>query len=122
MHGTYRRCVESIKRLDLVDTTRRKRSRELQGHAGDLCLVYGSKFSVRFQMPPGISGCSLDAVMAYGAHAQAVSQSQQLERRSGLIAGGGVSERNHVHFAPFEPHDGRVISGMRSWSGRGLRF
>ena len=33
--------------------------------------------------------------------------------RQGLIAGGGVSQRNHVHFAPYEPRDGRVISGMR---------
>ncbi|CAJ1392502.1 unnamed protein product, partial [Effrenium voratum] len=34
-------------------------------------------------------------------------------QRNGLIAGGGISNRNHVHFAPYEPHDGRVISGMR---------
>merc|ERR1719356_1322230 len=32
----------------------------------------------------------------------------------GLLPGGGTSDRNHVHFAPFEPGDGRVISGMRS--------
>merc|ERR1711908_124934 len=31
----------------------------------------------------------------------------------GLIPGGGFSQRNHVHFAPFAPGDGRVISGMR---------
>ena len=41
--------------------------------------------------------------------------------RSGLIAGGGVSERNHIHFAPFEPHDGRVISGMRALEGSSWR-
>jgi len=32
----------------------------------------------------------------------------------GLVPGGGFSNRNHVHFAPFAPRDGRVISGMRS--------
>jgi len=34
---------------------------------------------------------------------------------NGLLAGGpqGNTFRNHVHFAPFEPGDGRVISGMR---------
>lgn len=36
--------------------------------------------------------------------------------KDGLRAGGsrcGNAKRNHVHFAPFEPGDGRVISGMR---------
>merc|ERR1719270_3318266 len=33
--------------------------------------------------------------------------------KKGLLAGGGFSDRNHVHFAPFDPGDGRVISGMR---------
>ena len=41
---------------------------------------------------------------------------QLLYGRNGLIAGGGISNRNHVHFAPYEPHDGRVISGMRRLS------
>lgn len=40
-------------------------------------------------------------------------RSAWLRARQGLIAGGGVSQRNHVHFAPYEPKDGRVISGMR---------
>ena len=42
-----------------------------------------------------------------------VFRSAWLRARQGLIAGGGVSQRNHVHFAPYEPKDGRVISGMR---------
>ena len=33
--------------------------------------------------------------------------------QKGLLAGGGKSQRNHVHFVPYEPGDGRVISGMR---------
>jgi len=43
----------------------------------------------------------------YRRHLQSILQ-------RGLLAGGGTSGRNHVHFAPFEPGDGRVISGMRS--------
>jgi len=35
-------------------------------------------------------------------------------KRQGLIAGGGHTARNHVHFSPFEIGDGRVISGMRA--------
>lgn len=35
-------------------------------------------------------------------------------KAQGLLPGGGASNRNHVHFAPYEPGDGRVISGMRS--------
>jgi len=31
----------------------------------------------------------------------------------GLIAGGEHGDRNHIHFVPYEPGDGRVISGMR---------
>ena len=36
--------------------------------------------------------------------------------QNGLLAGGlpGQGSRNHVHFAPCEPGDNRVISGMRS--------
>jgi len=36
-------------------------------------------------------------------------------KAKGLLAGGGQGQgfRNHVHFAPFEPGDKRVISGMR---------
>jgi len=33
--------------------------------------------------------------------------------QKGIIPGGGFSARKHVHFAPYEPGDGRVISGMR---------
>ena len=33
--------------------------------------------------------------------------------RDGLRPGGGQGSRKHVHFAPLEPGDGRVISGMR---------
>ncbi len=31
----------------------------------------------------------------------------------GLLAGGTSGSRNHVHFIPHEPGDGRVISGLR---------
>ena len=34
-------------------------------------------------------------------------------KKQGLRPGGDHSNRTHVHFAPFEPGDGRVISGMR---------
>jgi len=33
--------------------------------------------------------------------------------QQGLKAGGGKSDRNHVHFASYEPGDSKVISGMR---------
>lgn len=51
----------------------------------------------------------LPKVCVHGTYKRCVESIQ----RNGLLAGGGVSDRNHVHFAPFEPHDGRVISGMR---------
>ena len=30
-----------------------------------------------------------------------------------LISGGRCSRRKHIHFVPFEPGDGRIVSGMR---------
>lgn len=43
----------------------------------------------------------------YRKHLQSILQ-------QGLLAGGGTSARNHVHFAPYEPGSSRVISGMRA--------
>ncbi|CAL1160227.1 unnamed protein product [Cladocopium goreaui] len=51
----------------------------------------------------------LPKVCVHGTYRRNVDSIQ----RNGLLVGGGVSQRNHVHFAPYEPHDGRVISGMR---------
>ena len=42
----------------------------------------------------------------YRRHAESILQ-------QGLLAGGGKSQRKHVHFAPFEPGDKEVVSGMR---------
>jgi len=44
----------------------------------------------------------------YHRHLQSIMQ-------RGLLAGGGAGQafRNHIHFAPFDPGDRRVISGMR---------
>lgn len=44
----------------------------------------------------------------YKRHVQAIL-------KNGLLAGGkfGNTFRNHVHFAPYAPGDGRVVSGMR---------
>eukprot|EP00913_Durusdinium_trenchii_P014379 g13486.t1 len=44
----------------------------------------------------------LPKVCVHGTYKRCVESIQ----RNGLLAGGGVSDRNHVHFAPFEPHDG----------------
>lgn len=52
---------------------------------------------------------NLPKVCVHGTYRRNVDSIQ----RNGLLVGGGVSQRNHVHFAPYEPHDGRVISGMR---------
>ena len=52
---------------------------------------------------------NLPKVCVHGTYKRCLDSIQ----RNGLIAGGGVSGRNHVHFAPYEPRDGRVISGMR---------
>merc|ERR1740121_910810 len=51
----------------------------------------------------------LPRVCVHGTYQRHLSSIMQ----KGLLAGGGMSARNHVHFAPYEPGDGRVISGMR---------
>lgn len=53
---------------------------------------------------------NLPTVCVHGTYRRHLSSILQ----NGLLPGGGASDRKHVHFAPFEPGDGRVISGMRS--------
>ena len=54
----------------------------------------------------------LTKVCVHGTYTGNVSSILQ----RGLLAGGlrGASKRKHVHFAPLEPGDHRVISGMRA--------
>eukprot|EP00435_Cladocopium_sp_Y103_P048880 s215_g14.t1 len=61
---------------------------------------------------------NLPKVCVHGTYRRNVDSIQ----RNGLLVGGGVSQRNHVHFAPYEPHDGRVISGMRYNCEEGVPF
>merc|ERR1712151_124329 len=59
--------------------------------------------------PLSANDTDLPIVCVHGTYKQHVDSILQ----HGLWAGGGCSNRNHVHFAPYEPGDGRVISGMR---------
>merc|ERR1740121_2942002 len=59
--------------------------------------------------PMKVSDPDLPAICVHGTYLRHL----QSIKEKGLIAGGGTSNRNHVHFAPFAPGDGRVISGMR---------
>ncbi|CAL1137357.1 unnamed protein product [Cladocopium goreaui] len=52
---------------------------------------------------------NLPKVCVHGTYKRHVASIQRPGRQNGLRVGG----RNHVHFAPYEPHDGRVLSGMR---------
>merc|ERR1711904_166474 len=77
--------------------------RAVQGHSmkivagGELCEL----LSIESDLPD---------VCVHGTYRRHIAS---IEER-GLIPGGGISDRNHVHFASYEPGDGRIISGMRS--------
>ena len=51
----------------------------------------------------------LPTVCVHGTYRRHVESILQ----QGLLAGGGKSQRKHVHFAPFEPGDKEIVSGMR---------
>ena len=55
------------------------------------------------------TGSDLPEACVHGTYRRHV---QQILAR-GLVPGGDTSDRKHLHFAPFEPGDSRVISGMR---------
>merc|ERR1712106_76958 len=52
---------------------------------------------------------SLPEVCCHGTYKRYLAGIQA----KGLLPGGGWSSRKHVHFTPYAPGDGRVISGMR---------
>uniref|UniRef100_A0A7S4PSX8 2'-phosphotransferase n=1 Tax=Alexandrium monilatum TaxID=311494 RepID=A0A7S4PSX8_9DINO len=92
------------KRFDLLDEGGELLVRATQGHS--MKVVSDDSLLRRLSA----SDRDLPRVCVHGTykrHLQSILQ-------KGLLAGGGMSNRNHVHFAPFEPGDGRVISGMRT--------
>lgn len=58
-----------------------------------------------------LNDADLPAVCVHGTYTRYLNSI----KTKGLLPGGlgSSSNRNHVHFAPYEPGDGRVISGMR---------
>lgn len=91
------------KRFEISEESGKVFVRAVQGHS--IKAVADESLLSRL----GAADVDLPTVCVHGTY----RRNLESIRRSGLIAGGGVSERNHIHFAPFEPHDGRVISGMR---------
>mmetsp|Transcript_9446 Transcript_9446/g.22567 ORF Transcript_9446/g.22567 Transcript_9446/m.22567 type:complete len:401 (-) Transcript_9446:223-1425(-) len=91
------------KRFEISEESGKVFVRAVQGHS--MKAVADESLLSRL----GAADADLPTVCVHGTY----RRNLESIRRSGLIAGGGVSERNHIHFAPFEPHDGRVISGMR---------
>lgn len=92
------------KRFDLLDEAGELLVRATQGHS--MKVISDDNLLRRLQ----VTDRDLPQFCVHGTyrrHLQSILQ-------KGLLAGGGVSNRNHVHFAPFEPGDGRVISGMRT--------
>lgn len=103
--------VESVvrdsdkKRFDMIDESGEQMIRAVQGHSikdvEDECLLR--------RLCAGDS--DLPQLCVHGTYRRHFEKI----KASGLMAGGGHGQgfRNHVHFAPFEPGDRRVISGMR---------
>jgi len=60
-------------------------------------------------LEPLVLTSTLPQVCVHGTYHRYLQSIMQ----KGLLPGGGNSDRNHVHFAPYEPGDGRVISGIR---------
>lgn len=91
------------KRFELREEAGQVLVRAVQGHS--MKAVADDQLLQRLQA----DGSDTPTVCVHGTYRRCVESI----RRQGLLAGGGASDRNHVHFAPFEPGDGRVISGMR---------
>jgi len=92
------------KRFDLVEEGGELLIRATQGHS--MKVVSDDQLLRRLSAAdPDLPGICVHGT--YMRHLQSILQ-------RGLLPGGGASGRNHVHFAPFEPGDGRVISGMRA--------
>jgi len=91
------------KRFDLLEEGGELLVRASQGHS--MKVVSDDSLLRRLH----VGDKDLPQVCVHGTYQRHVASILQ----KGLIPGGGMNARNHVHFAPFEPGDGRVISGMR---------
>merc|ERR1712232_428478 len=90
-------------RFELLDEGGRLLVRAVQGHS--MKVVQDESLLRRLSA----TDPNLPSVCVHGTYARYVANI----KTKGLIAGGGQTERKHVHFAPRAPGDGRVISGMR---------
>lgn len=97
-------CGSDKQRFDLRDEGGELLVRATQGHS--MKVVSDDSLLRRLHA----TDADLPRVCVHGTYTRHLQSILQ----KGLLAGGGVSNRNHVHFAPFEPGDGRVISGMRT--------
>ncbi|CAE8694079.1 unnamed protein product [Polarella glacialis] len=91
------------KRFELLQEADQVFVRAVQGHS--IKAVADDELLTRLSSEKG----NLPTVCVHGTYRRHLASIL----RQGLLVGGGTSQRNHVHFAPFDPGDGRVISGMR---------
>eukprot|EP00933_Yihiella_yeosuensis_P024682 TRINITY_DN19132_c0_g1_i2.p1 TRINITY_DN19132_c0_g1~~TRINITY_DN19132_c0_g1_i2.p1 ORF type:complete len:393 (+),score=79.87 TRINITY_DN19132_c0_g1_i2:73-1179(+) len=91
------------KRFEILEEDGEVFVRAVQGHS--MKVVSDDSLLQRLSL----ADATLPKVCVHGTYRRCLDSIRQ----KGLLAGGGKSKRNHIHFAPYEPGDGRVISGMR---------
>jgi len=91
------------RRFELAEVDGHTRIRAVQGHS--IAVVNDNELLVQLKA----TDQDLPQVCVHGTYRRHLAGIL----KEGLLAGGPQRCRRHVHFAPFEPGDDRVISGMR---------